>query len=93
MTKQWLDRLVWFSSLAVLGGILFLLMAAYADVQRWTFPVPSLVERLDALGSGVLPATAGHPATPPSSDSGPTAPNCDAMTSDWVHSTSARMTC
>jgi len=93
MTKQWLDRLVWFSSLAVLGGILFLLLAAHADVQRWTFPVPSLVERLDALGSGVLPATAGHPATPPSSDSGPTAPNCDAMTSDWVHSTSARMTC
>jgi hypothetical protein len=31
MTKQWLDRL-WFSSLAVLGGILFLLMAAHADV-------------------------------------------------------------
>ena len=93
MTKQWLDRLVWFSSLAVLGGILFLLMAAHADVQRWTFPAPSVIERLGAHARGVLPATADHPATPPSSDSGPTAPDCDAMTSDCVHSSSARMTC
>ena len=93
MTKQWLDRLVWFSSLAVLGGILFLLMAAHADVQRWTFPAPSVIERLGAHARGVLPATADHPATPPSSDSGPTAPDCDATTSDWVHSTSAWMTC
>jgi hypothetical protein len=90
MTKQWLDRLVRFSSLVVLGGILFLLLAAHADVQRWTFPAPSVVERLCVHVRGVLPATADHPATPPSSDSEPTAPDC---TSDWVHATSAWMTC
>ena len=91
MTKQWLDRLVWSSGLVVLGGIV--LLAAPAEVHRWTIPAPAVTERLGALVDCVLPATADHPATPPASDSGPAAPDCDGTTSDWAHSTSAWMTC
>jgi len=91
MTKQWLDRLVQFSGIVVFAGIL--LLATQADVQRWTISGTSVGERLRTLESCVLPATAEHPAAPAASDSGPTAPDCDATTSDLVHSASAWMTC
>lgn len=87
MTKQRLDRLVQFSGIVVLGGIVFL--AAQADIQRWTMRESSAGGRLTAPVSCVLPVTAGDPPTPAAGipEAGP--PDCGTFTphplrSAWI---------
>ena len=78
MTKQWLDRLAWFSGIVVLGGIL--LLTAQAHVHWWTIPESSVGERLAALVSCILPVIADDPPAPASGIPDPGPPNCDDST-------------
>jgi hypothetical protein len=63
MTRRWLDPLPWLALVVTLGAML--LVVARLDVQILRASESSVSERLTALVSCVLPASADDPPAPP----------------------------
>jgi hypothetical protein len=83
MTRRWLGPLPWFALVVTLTGTL--LLVARLDVETPTAGESSVSERLTALVSCILPASAADPPAPPAGVD-LTAPGCASATPDPVRS-------